>query len=205
MHLRLLVISRSLCSPMLKYAAASVKVRFDFSRIGTFLFLCFSANTSFSFADLCSKTKYTWYNLNCLWHRHHRNFTSATTCRLSQGVSLSIILLIAHSCHGMLLSNLKSLHTLLSIFTKTGEKIYLCRCLMAHRQSASRIIPVFRLLPYERILIRYLSRFTGKFLFLKTSSHKVLTEKYVFCWFFLACQEIFVLILRIKFLNHISQ
>mgnify|MGYP001718324139 FL=1 len=64
-------------------------------------------------------------------------------------------------------------------FTKTQKKIYLCRCLMAHRQSASRIIFVFRLLPYERMLIRYLSRFNGKFLFLKTSSHKVLTENCV--------------------------
>ena len=122
LHLWLLVISRSLCSPILKYSAASVRVRFDFSQIGTFLFLCFSTNTSFSFSDLCSKTKCTWYNLNCLWHRHHRNFTSATACRLSQGVSLSIILLIAHSCHRMLLSGLKPLHTLLSIFTKTEEK-----------------------------------------------------------------------------------
>jgi len=143
------------------------------------LFLCFSTNTSFSFSDVCCKTKCTWYNLNCLWHRHHRNFTSATACRLSQGVSLSIILLIAHSCHGMLLSGLKPLHTLLSIFTKTEEKIYLCRCLMAHRQSVPRIIFVFRLLPYERMVVRYLSRFSGKFLFLKTSSHKVLTEKCV--------------------------
>ena len=107
---------------MLKYSAASVKVRFDFSQIGMLLFLCFSTNTSFSFSDLCSKTKYTWCNLNCLWHRHHRNFTSATACRLSQGVSLSIILLFAHSCHRMLLSGLKSLHTLLSIFTKPEEK-----------------------------------------------------------------------------------
>lgn len=107
---------------MLKYSAASVKVRFDFSQIGTLLFLFFSTNTSFSFSDLCSKTKCTWYNLNCLWHRHHRHFTSATACRLSQGVSLSIILLIAHSCHRMLLPGLKSLHTLLSIFTKTEEK-----------------------------------------------------------------------------------
>lgn len=179
LHLRLLVISRSLCSPMLKYSAASVKVRLDFSQIGMLLFLCFSTNTSFSFSDLCIKTKCTWYNLNCLWHRHHRNFTSATTCRLSQGVSLSIILLIAHSCHGMLLSGLKPLHTLLSIFTKTEEKIYLCRCLMAHRQSAPRIIFVFRLLPYERRVVRYLSQFNRKFLFLKTSSHKVLTLKCV--------------------------
>ena len=62
-------------------------------------------------------------------------------------------------------------------FTKTEEKIYLCRCLMAHRQSASRIICVFRLLPYERRVLRYLSRFVGKFLFLKTSSHKLLTLK----------------------------
>lgn len=174
-----MVISRSLCSPILKYSAASVKVRFDFSQIGTLLFLCFSTNTSFSFSDLCIKTKCTWYNLNCLWHRLHRNFTSATACRLSQGVSLSIILLITHSCHGMLLSGLKSLHTLLSIFTKTDAKIYLCRCLMAHRQSAPRIISVFRLFPYERMLVRYLSRFVVKFLFLKTSSHKVLTEKCV--------------------------
>ena len=158
-------------------SAASVKVRFDFSQIGTFLFLFFSTNTSFSFSDLCNKINCTWYNLNCLWHRHHRNFTSATACRLSQGVSLSITLLIAHSWHGMLLSGLKSLHTLLSIFTKTEEKIYLCRCLMAHRQSAPRIIFVFRLLPYERIWVRYLSRFAGKFLFQKTSPHKVLTLK----------------------------
>lgn len=147
---------------MLKYSAASVKVRFDFSQIGTILFLCFSTDTSFSFSDLCIKTKYTWYNLNCLWLRHHRNFTSATTCRQSQGVSLSIILLIAHSYHRMLLSGLKSLHTLLSFFTKTEKNIYLCRCLMAHRQSAPRIISVFRLLTYERMLVRYLSRFTGK-------------------------------------------
>lgn len=97
LHLRLLEISRSLYSPMLKYSAASIKVRFDFSTIGTFLFLFlfFSTNTSFSFSDLCFKTKCTWYKLNCLWHRPHRNFTSATACRLSQGVSLSVILLIA--------------------------------------------------------------------------------------------------------------
>lgn len=162
LHLLLLVISRSLCSPMLKYSAASVKVRLDFSQIGMLLFLCFSTNTSVSFSDSYYKTKYTWYNLNCLWHRHHRNFTSATACRLSQGVSLSIILLIAHFCHGMLLSGLKSLHTLLSFFTKTEEKKYLCRCLIAYRQSAPRIIYVFRLLPYERMLVRYLSRFVGR-------------------------------------------
>lgn len=107
---------------MLKYSAASVKVRFDFSQIGTFLFLCFSTNTSFSFSDLCSKIKCIWHNLNCLWQRHHRNFISATPCRLSQGVSLSITLLIAHSCHRMLLSDSKSLHTLLSLFAKTEEK-----------------------------------------------------------------------------------
>ncbi len=62
-------------------------------------------------------------------------------------------------------------------FHKDREKIYLYRCFMANRQSALRIIYVFRLLPYERILVRYLSRFTGKFLSLKTSSHKVLTLK----------------------------
>lgn len=121
-HLWLLVISRSLCSPMLKYSAASVKVRLDFSQIGILLFFCFSTNTSVSFSASYYKTKYTWYNLNCLWHRHHRNFTSATACRLSQGVSLSIILLIAHSCHGMLLSGLKSLHTLLSISQRQRRK-----------------------------------------------------------------------------------
>lgn len=151
---------------MLKYSAASVKVRFDFSQIGTLLFLCFSTNTSFSFSDLSIKTKCTWHNPNSLWHRHHRNFTSATACWLSQGVSLSIILLIAHSCHGMLLSGLKSLHTFPAV-SQRQRKIYLCRCLMAHRQSAPRIISVFRLLPYERMLVRYLSRFTKKFLFLK--------------------------------------
>ena len=122
LHLWLLVISRSLCFPMLKYSAASVKVRFDFSQIGTLLFLCFSTNTSFSFSDFCVKTNCTWYNLNCLWHRHHRNFTSATACRLSQGVSLSIILFIAHSCHGILLSDLKSLHILLSILQRHRRK-----------------------------------------------------------------------------------
>ena len=49
----LLVISRSLCSPMLKYSAASVRVRLDFSQMGTCLGLLWSNDTSFLFFGLC--------------------------------------------------------------------------------------------------------------------------------------------------------
>ena len=41
---------------------------------------------------------------------------------LEKGVSLSIILFIAHSCHGILLSDLKSLHILLSILQRHRRK-----------------------------------------------------------------------------------
>ena len=42
---------RSLFSPMLKYAAASSMVRFDFSQMGTSFFMCLNSNLYFSSFD----------------------------------------------------------------------------------------------------------------------------------------------------------